>query len=351
MGSAPTSLIVDDEPNNIDYLEQELEGLGYKTISARNGAEAIAIVKVTPPDLILLDVMMPVMDGFSACTMLKGSEETRFIPIVMMTALDGIEDRVKGIRAGADDFLTKPVDERELMARIETSLRLKEAMDLKFGGLHRMNDHLARFVPSAVRDMIGKNPEAPDFVKQERDVSILFIDIAGYTRLSETLSPSTLNALVERYFSVFLDEVADRQGDVNETMGDGFMAVFQSTDPILHSVRAAETALVLLSATRRLNEGSQQPPIEVHIGVASGLALLGSTQFEGRHGTRWVFSASGREVNLAARLASTARAGQILVSPETRCRLGGHYVILGEGSQKLKNIEEQIEIFQLVRRS
>jgi DNA-binding response OmpR family regulator len=351
MRSAPTVLVVDDDSNNVDYLEQELEGLGYRTISARNGEEAIAIVKSSPPDLILLDIMMPVMDGFATCRILKDSEETRFIPVIIMTALDGIEDRVKGIKAGADDFLTKPVDERELLARIETSLRLKDAMDLKIGGLRRMNDHLARFVPSAVRDMIKKNPEAPDFIKQERDVSILFLDITGYTRLSQTLPPSTLNALVERYFSVFLDEVTEREGDINETMGDGFIAVFQSTDPILHVVRAAEAALALLSATGRLNEGSQQPPIEVHIGVASGLSLLGSTQFEGRHNTRWVFSASGREVNLAARLASTARAGQILISPETKCRLGGHYKVISEGRRKLKNIEEEIEIFQLVRRT
>src|SRR5215472_7807004 len=349
MAGSATILIVDDEPNNVDLLEQELEGLGYSTLSAANGAEALAMVKASPPDLVLLDVMMPVMDGFEACRILKDSEETRFIPVIIMTSLDGIEDRVKGIKAGADDFLTKPVDERELLARIETSLRLKEAMDLKIGGLHRMNDHLARFVPSAVRDMIKKNPEAPDFIKQERDVSILFLDITGYTRLSQTLPPSTLNALVERYFSVFLDEVTEQEGDINETMGDGFIAVFQSTDPILHAVRAAEAALALLSATGRLNEGSQQPPIEVHIGVASGLALLGSTQFEGRHNTRWVFSAIGREVNLAARLAGAARGGQILISPETRCRLGAHYVITSEGSRKLKNIEEEIEIFQLVR--
>src|SRR6516165_8272222 len=257
MGSAPTVLIVDDEPNNIDYLEQELEGLGYKTLSAHNGAEAIAIVKNSPPDLILLDVMMPVMDGFSACRMLKGFEETRFIPIVMMTALDGIEDRVKGIRAGADDFLTKPVDERELMARIETSLRLKEAMDRKVSGLQRLSDHFAKFVPSAVRDIVAQNPEKPDFAKQERDVSILFLDISGYARLGELLAPSTLSELIERYFSAFLDEVAERGGNVNETMGDGFMAVFQQQDLTKNAIAATETALGLLTATARLNRESK----------------------------------------------------------------------------------------------
>src|SRR5215469_1562791 len=115
-------LIVDDEPFNVDYLEQELEYLGYETITATNGQEALQKVKTDAPDLILLDVMMPVMDGLMVCRLLKEDEETRLTPIIIMTALDRIEDRIEGIKAGADDFLTKPVDDRELVARIETTL-------------------------------------------------------------------------------------------------------------------------------------------------------------------------------------------------------------------------------------
>jgi adenylate cyclase len=351
MGAPSTILIVDDEPKNVDYLEQELEGFGYSTMSASNGAEALAIVETTPPALILLDVMMPVMDGFKTCSILKSSDETRFIPVIIMTALDAVEDRVKGIKAGADDFLTKPVDERELLARIETSLRLKEAMDRKFGGLLRLSDHFAKFVPSAVRELIAQNPEAPDLAKQERDASILFLDITGYARLSELLPASTLNELIERYFSAFLDEVAERGGSVNETMGDGFMAVFQQPDPVQNATAATETALGLLAATDRLNGKSKAQPIEVHIGISSGPSLVGSTQFQGRHGTRWVFSASGPQVNVAARLASIAQSGQILVSAATRDRLGVSYIIEKEGTRKLKNIGEDIETFRILGRA
>ena len=349
MAAPTTILIVDDEPKNVDYLEQELEGFGYSTVSASNGAEALKIVQTNPPSLILLDVMMPVMDGFKTCGILKAADETRFIPVIIMTALDAVEDRVKGIKAGADDFLTKPVDERELLARIETSLRLKEAMDRKVSGLQRLSDHFAKFVPSAVRDLVAQNPQEPDFAKQERDASILFLDISGYARLVELLPPSTLSELIERYFSAFLDEVAERSGNINETMGDGFMAVFQQQHPTENAVAATESALGLLSATDRLNRESKEQPIEVHIGISSGVTLVGSTQFHGRRGTRWVFSASGRQVNVAARLAAIARPGQILISSATKDRLSGRYFIESAGTQKLKNISEEIEAFQLIR--
>jgi DNA-binding response OmpR family regulator len=139
-------LIVDDEPFNVDYLEQELEDLGYETVSAANGQEALEKVAAEVPDLILLDVMMPIMDGFTVCRILKDHEETRLIPIIIMTALDAVADRVNGIKAGADDFLTKPVHEEELLARIDTALKLKHTVDRKIGELRALKDHFAKFV-------------------------------------------------------------------------------------------------------------------------------------------------------------------------------------------------------------
>ena len=191
-------LIVDDEPFNVDYLEQELENLGYETVNAANGQEALQKVTAEAPDLILLDVMMPIMDGFTVCRILKGNEETRFIPIVIMTALDGIDDRIKGIEAGADDFLTKPINQRELFARIETALKLKHTVDRKIGELRRIRDHFAKFVPEAVKRLVTANPEAPELAVHEQDVSILLVDISGYTILSERLPLRDLNALVDR---------------------------------------------------------------------------------------------------------------------------------------------------------
>src|SRR5215510_9128309 len=181
-------LIVDDEPFNVDYLEQELEDLGYITVNARNGREALEKVALEAPDLILLDVMMPIMDGLTTCRILKEDDETRLIPIVIMTALDGFEDRLKGIEAGADDFLTKPVNERELLARLQTTLKLKRTVDRRMDELRRVRDHFAKFVPEAVKRLVTANPEAPALArKHEQDVTVLFLDISGFTRLSEQL--------------------------------------------------------------------------------------------------------------------------------------------------------------------
>jgi CheY-like chemotaxis protein len=342
-------LIVDDEPFNVDYLEQELEYLGYETISAVNGQEALQKVETDAPDLILLDVMMPVMDGLTVCRLLKENEETRFIPIVIMTALDRIEDRVEGIRAGADDFLTKPVDDRELLARIETTLKLKHSVDRKLGELRRAKDHLVKFVPEAVRRLVSAGSEAPGLAKKhERDVSALFVDISGYTRLSEQLSLSTLNAIVERYFSVFLDRICEAGGDMNETTGDGFLAIFHDADRLKHPVTAVDTALSLLAATERLNQETDQSPLAIHMGLSSGTALVGSARLEGQRGTRWIYTASGPAINLAARLASVAAAGQIMVGPEMVCRLGQRYLLENLGPRPLRNIAEPVDICRVL---
>jgi DNA-binding response OmpR family regulator len=339
-------LVVDDEPFNVDYLEQELEDLGYVTMSARNGREALEVVAAAPPDLILLDVMMPVMDGLTACRLLKANEDTRLIPIVIMTALDAVEDRIKGIEAGADDYLTKPVNERELAARIQTSLRVKHTVDRRLRELRRIRDHFEKFVPQAVRRLVSANPDAPELAKRERDVSVLFLDISGYGELSERLPPSTLNALVEQYFSMFLDRIHEAGGDINETAGDGFMAIFSDPEPPGHASRAVDAALGLLTATSALNR-ADGGSLAIHIGINTGIALVGATRFEGMRGTRWTFTASGAVTNLAARLAGVAGPGQIVVGAETARRLDG-YQVERLPAERLKNTQQVIEIYRVV---
>lgn len=343
-------LVVDDEAKNVKLLEALLLPRGYEIVQASNGAEALQKVHEEQPDLILLDVMMPVMDGFEACKILKDNADTRLIPVIIMTALGQVEDRIKGIEAGADDFLTKPVHRDELLARIRTSLRLKQTVDRKVDGLQQAREHLAKFVPQAVQRLIEANPNTPALEKREQDVSVLFIDVSGYSRLSETLSPAQVNDLIEHYFSFFLDCIHAHGGDINETAGDGLMAIFADTAPQDHARRAVQTALDTLHRTAQLNGVLQDMtvPIAVHIGINSGVALVGPTKFEGASGARWTYTASGVVTNIAARIAALGEAGTVLVGPETARRIAGLFAVRELGIRQFKNISEAVMVYQIL---
>ena len=348
--SPATILVVDDETKNVKLMEALLLPRGYRVITASNGEEALQRVSQERPDLILLDVMMPIMDGFETCKRLKDDPDTRLIPVVIMTALGQVEDRVKGIEAGADDFLTKPVHRDELLARIHTSLRLKQTIDHKVSVLQGMQDYLAKFVPQSVKRLVETNPEALELDKREQDVSVLFVDISGYTRLSETLSQERMNFIVERYFSSFLDCIYANEGDVNETAGDGVMVIFADTDLQRHARKAVQTALEIMHHARQLNAQFQETfaPIYVHIGINSGLALVGATKLEGANSTRWIYTASGPVTNMAARIAALGEGGMILVGPETAQRLTGLFPMQAIGQHQLRNIAEKVLIYRIL---
>ena len=350
VGTGAKILVVDDNEQNLALIRTILRRNGHDSVLARSGEEALRQVLQDPPDLIILDVMMPGMDGIEVCRRLKDDEETRLIPIVIMTALDQPEDKIRGIEAGADDFLTKPVNQPELVARVRTALKLKRTINRKVGALLNIKDHLSKFVPLAVRRLVEENPEAPMLEKQERDVSVLFVDLSGYTRLSLMMDHEQVNCIVELYFSHFLDCIQKEGGDITETAGDGVMALFWSGNPQEHARKAARAALRILEGTERLNQARHETgdPIAVHIGLNSGRAGVGSTQFKGALGSRWTFTASGPVTNLAARLGAAAAPGIILLGPETARRIGGEFVLEPVGPQAFKNLEE-VEVYRLIR--
>ena len=341
-------LVVDDEPLNVDLLQQELEDLGHETVVAFDGQQALDRVAEALPDIVLLDVMMPVLDGFEVCRRLKADPETQFIPVILMTALGDREDRIRGIEAGADDYLTKPVDERELKARMQTALRTKAALEAKVRRLHQTGEHLARFVPEVVRQRVAENPDAPELDKRDQDTSILFLDIVGYTALSEKMGPTELNGLTERYFSAFIDVLRDHGGELAETSGDGMMAFFLHEEPVEHARRAVAAGLEILGRTEALNAESERP-VALHLGVNSGVAAVGSTRYRGERRERWVFTADGLVVNLAARLTSVARGGEILLGPETARRVVGTFDVTALGEMLLKNVEGPVMVHSVRR--
>jgi class 3 adenylate cyclase len=214
--------------------------------------------------------------------------------------------------------------------------------------LESMKANLAKFVPKTVKELIEQSPEDPVLEKREADVSVLFADITGYTRLSGQMDLDRLNQLVELYFSAFLDEILRLGGDVNETAGDGLMVIFQDGNPRKHATSALQAGLAILRRTRETN-GSLEgffEPITMHIGVNSGVAAVGATKIEGAAGTRWTYTASGPTTNIAARLAALGEGGCIILSEETQRRLEGEFSLVDLGPQALKNVARPVRAYR-----
>jgi class 3 adenylate cyclase len=215
--------------------------------------------------------------------------------------------------------------------------------------LEAIRTSLSKFVPRRVQELIEKAPEAPEFAKREMDVSVLFVDIAGYTSLSERHDPDRMNVMIERYFGAFLDEILRNGGDVNETAGDGLMVIFQDEDPERHARNAVQTALGILHRAEEINEEEGRgEPIRLHVGVNSGAAAVGATKIEGSAATRWTYTASGPVTNVAARLASLGSGEGAFIGPETARRIAGWFDLEDLGERELKNVEEPVRVFRLV---
>ena len=235
--------------------------------------------------------------------------------------------------------------------------------------LESIRANLSKFVPATVQRLIEEAPESPELDKREVDVSVLFVDIAGYTRLAERLDGRRVNELVELYFGAFLDEILRYGGDVNETAGDGLMVIFRDDDPRRHARAATLTALRILERARQIGRETDHAagPIALHVGVNSGVAAVGATKIEGKAGTRWTYTASGSVTNVAARLAALGAGEGVLIGPETRARIYGELwgelwgelpgerpgELRGElpiedlGERRLRNVAEPVHVYRL----
>lgn len=215
--------------------------------------------------------------------------------------------------------------------------------------LEHVKRGLDRFVPDTVRRAIENNPEAPALGKQTKDVTVLFLDIEDYSRLTERLSRVALNALVERYFSLFLTAIRAEGGDINETAGDGLMIIFQSHQPGGHAGAAVRAALAIREQTSIANwdVDTSTPWVTVNIGISSGECDVGATRFKGPAGERWTFTASGPVTNLAARLGDRAKGGQILLASATADHVRKHFPLRSLGLISLKNLPQLEEVWEI----
>ncbi len=214
----------------------------------------------------------------------------------------------------------------------------------------RILDHLRPFVPSTVQKIVEKDPAAPDLEKKDVDATVLFLDVAGYTSISETQSRDKVTFIIEKYFSSFLDLIYDHGGDINETAGDGLMVIFQG-EPKKTALAAVKAALEIRKKTMEINEELKNRflPVEINMGINSGTAAVGMSRFTGISGTRMTFTATGPVTNVAARIASAAKHGDILVGPETARRVAEDVELFDRGLMNFKNVSEPVQVFSLVR--
>jgi class 3 adenylate cyclase len=319
-------LVVDDTPVNVKLLADLLSVKGYAVVTAASGKEALDKVEAEQPDLVLLDVMMPGMTGYEVCRRLRDQPATAMLPVVMVTALDPGQERVKGIEAGADDFLSKPINQPELLARVRSLLRVKalhdeltelnrtlEArVDAQVTQLERLGRLKRFFSPQLAEAILSGGAEDP-LRSHRRDITVVFVDLRGFTAFAETAEPEEVMNVLREYHAQMGQLVVAHEGTLERFTGDGMMIFFN--DPVVvenPSERAVRMAVAMRSHVAELAARWRKLgyDLDFGIGIAQGYATLGAIGFEGR----WDYGAIGSVTNLAARLCAEARPGQILIS-------------------------------------
>ena len=354
-------LIVDDTLKNIQVLGTILKNKGYNILVAQNGKQALSIAQSNRPDLILLDVMMPEIDGFETCKHLKGMDTTKDIPVIFLTAKVEEADTIKGFEVGGVDYITKPFKSSELLARVDTHLtirflqkNLESLVAQRTSEVVCMNDQLqqtneiySRFVPREFLHLL-KHENITDIRlgdQIELEMTILFSDIVSFTNLSEKMSPKENFSFVNQFLGQVSPLIREHNGFVDKYMGDGIMALFHGTAD--HAVKAS---IAMMNAVHRLSvdfPGKGQQPVSIGIGLHTGRLMLGVIGEENRMET----SVISNSVNLAARLESLTRRYKvgIVISEETLLKLENkdayHYRCLEK--VQVKGMNEPVTVYEI----
>ena len=240
-------------------------------------------------------------------------------------------------------------DLRKKNEQLEKTLNELKAALRKVEILESIKANLTKFVPATVSKMIEGSPETAVLKAEERDLSVLFLDMEGYTRITERLGALEANNLVEKYFSVFMEAIYENNGDVVETSGDGLMVLFLAEDETTNALEALRSAIMIREKTSFLGqEGlAVSRAVKINMGISSGKAIVGANKFECFTGSRWVYTCHGTPINIAARICSHASGGDLLVSKTTAERVKTHFSFTPLGKFPLKNLSEDVEIFAI----
>ena len=332
MNTPAKILVVDDTPRNVKLLADVLTVKGYSVATAASGREALAQIEAEQPDLVLLDVVMPEMSGYEVCRKIRENPATQILPVVMVTALDPGEERVKGIDAGADDFLTKPINQAELLARVRSLLRIKDlhdqvqtqavelsewskTLEQRVGAqvtqLERLG-RLKRFFSPQLAELIVSG-DAEDPLKTHRcELTVVFLDLRGFTAFAETAEPEEVMGVLHEYHAEMGKLILEYEGTLEHFAGDGMMIFFNDPVPVANPAeRAVRMTVAMRERVRDLSIKWRKlgHDLDFGVGIAQGYATIGAIGFEGR----WEYGAIGSVPNLAARLCGEAKPGQILI--------------------------------------
>ena len=353
-------LIVDDEPFNLDLLEQELEDQGYVIERANDGAEALEKVPSFEPDVILLDYMMPKMNGLEVLKHLREDERHKGIPVILLTAKATREDKVRGLDGGADDYVVKPFDSFELLARVRAMVRIKEMHDTldewnrsltekvkeQVEELQRVN-RLKRYLsPQIAETILGENENL--FKSHRREITVVFLDLRGFTAFSDSAEPEEVMEVLRGYHAAMGKLIFAFDGTLERFAGDGIMIFFNDPIPCAdHTEKAIRMALDMRRKVEDLRTEwfKKGYDLDLGIGLAAGYATLGNIGFEGRMD----YGAIGNVTNLAARLCAEAKARQILTNQRTLSKIETlvDYEPLEE--LQLKGVSRPVAAFNIVR--
>ena len=340
MKTSARILIADDNPDNLDIFRTRLAAHGYEVLTATDGQEALAVALEMRPDLILLDVMMPKIDGTDVCRRLKADSSLSFMPIVMITAKTATEDIITALEAGADEYLTKPVDHGALVARVKSMLRIKsltdtvEAQKAKLSEWNatlerRVNEQLLqlenlsqlkRFFSPQLAEAILSGNTADPLATHRREVVVVFLDLRGFTAFAETSEPEEVMGVLREYHAEMGKLILEHEGTLERFTGDGMMIFFN--DPVVvpnPAERAIRMAMAMREQVSELSKGWRKRghDLSLGIGIAKGYATIGAIGFEGRLD----YGAVGTVTNMAARLCGEANGGQILTNRKNSDRL------------------------------
>ena len=361
-------LVVDDTPKNVKLLTDLLVVKGFTVVTASSGVEALKLIENERPDLVLLDVRMPEMSGYEVCLKIRENPGTSLLPVVMVTALDQNQERIKGIEAGADDFLTVPINHAELLARVRSLLRIKELHDTvrsqtaqlaewnrtleqrvqeQVAQLERLV-RLKRFFSPQLAELIVAGGTEDPLKTHRREVTVVFLDLRGFTAFAETVEPEEVMGVLREYQAAMGRLVLEHEGTLERFTGDGMMIFFN--DPVVvpnPEERAIRMAVAMRAQIAALltKWGKRGYELNFGVGIGSGYATIGAIGFE----ERWDYGVIGTVTNLASRLCSEAGPGQILISKRMLGSVEAMVEVEPVGELTLKGFHRAVAAYNVLR--